>query len=391
MPIFGNKTITNNISRELKEYVINELYKRLTLSNYKYRKCETFEHLNILKHDRYHVCLNNFGMKYFVMFTKYRNKKYCFYIDTKTLKYNIFDTHIDNVNIYSVKHFIPDEFYKFTLFIGDLLTTMNNNYILLIWDLYYLNGIDYIEKAVEKKLDILEDILETSYKINNVIECCTFRVNKLYNYCDITKIIKIIIPSLDYLCSGLVFYPIFSGDRFIYKFKKDEMPPHLVYNSNKLNNKEHHLKNKNISSCNSVNKSELNENNDIIINDNINSNSNTNNIYNYNNNYSKQLQNLRNIKTHPNTLNFIISKTDTPDVYQLYLYSSETNSNKFIGIANIPTISHSQYILSLFENLLDSDIIKVTCKYAIQFKKWIPIYSDKNIIVNDYLDLNNFV
>ena len=370
MIVFGNN-YCNEVNNDLKEVIIDKLYTTINVSKYRYNILYQKE-LDFLKQNKHHITLNNFGLKYFVMFMTYKNKKYCFYIDKRTLKYDKALININNVSIYSVKHCVSENFYNYTLFDGDMLKNMYDHYIFIICDVYYLYNKSYIEIPIEKKLHLIEEELNNKYKFNNHIEPCSFRVNKLYTYSDIQRLIKTTIPSLDYLACGLVFYPLFSGLRVIYKFNRDEMPNHIIYNSNK--------KNKNIDNRENVvdnsNKSHsTKKNND--------------NIMKYNENNTRTLDNLKNIKTDSKTLNFIIEDTEFPDVYNLYL-KNDKNENKYSGIAYIPTISHSRFVLSLFKNNINNNTIIVKCKYAIDYKKWIPVNCVTNFNVDNYNVLENF-
>lgn len=375
---FGNNSNVELITGDIREFVIDTLYSKINVSKYRYNILYQKE-LNLLKNNKYHVTLNNFGLKYFVMFINYKNKKYCFYIDKRTLKYDRMSINIENVVIYSVKHCVSEDIYDFTLFDGDLLKNRYEHFIFIICDVYYLVNKNYIEVAIEKKLLLIEDKLYSSYKYNKQLESCSFRINKLHTYADILKITKTTIPSLDYLSCGLVFYPIFSGLRIVYKFSKDEMPVHTIYNSNKKHISTNTHQN-NISHTNPENNNRSSYSKSKIVKE---------HILNYNENNNKLLDNLRNIKTQEHPLNFIIQETDYPDVYDLYLKST-LSENKYTGIAYIPTISHSRYLASIFKNKSIDTTIIVRCKYAIHYKKWIPINNSSEYVVDEYNMINNY-
>lgn len=371
---FGNKQI-EPIKNELKQMVVDKLYDKLILSKYKYNILDR-DGLEKLRENVYHVTLNNFGNKYFVMFMTYRNTKYCFYIDKRSLKYSSKDAiNLDELHIFSVKHCVSEKFYEFTLFDGDLIKNKYDHYVFNICDLYYLYNKNYIEVPIKTKLNQLSDIIVTDYTPNMDIECCTFRINKLYTYDDIQNILKTVISSIDYLCCGFVFYPLFSGIRYIKKFQKDEMPVHLIYNSNK--NKKTHRTHKPNNYVNDDKSSEQLHNSDEMEQlDKLTSML----IYKKNNN--NLLSNLKNIKTYQKTMNFLIKKTDYPDVYNLYLKNKMESEPQYVSIAYIPTIKHSQYLLTLFNEYSDNDII-VKCKYAIDYKKWIPIQHLQSQLMDD--------
>ena len=113
-------------------------------------------------------------------------------------------------------------------------------------------------------------------------------------------------------------------------------------------------------------------------------------MLNYKKNNNNLLSNLKNIKTYQKTMNFLIKKTDYPDVYNLYLKNKMESEPRYISIAYIPTIKHSQYLLTLFNEYSDSDII-VKCKYAIDYKKWIPIQHLQSQLMDDYELLSTII
>lgn len=70
---------------------------------------------------------------------------------------------------------------------------------------------------------------------------------------------------------------------------------------------------------------------------------------------------------------FLMKKTDIPDVYELYV---ETESETYKeGIAHIPNMHTSFYCVDLFKNT-DEDMIKVKCIKSMKFNKWIPLCQD---------------
>jgi hypothetical protein len=62
---------------------------------------------------------------------------------------------------------------------------------------------------------------------------------------------------------------------------------------------------------------------------------------------------------------FIMRKTDIPDVYELYLENGQKE-----GIAAIPNMKISHYCRNAIKN---NDNIKMTCIKSVKFNKWIPL------------------
>lgn len=362
--------ITDN---SLKEYIIDTLYKKLNLFKYKYQILKNYNEniISNLKKNIFHIILNNFGHKYFAMFLTYQNIKYCFYIEKKKLKYNKCDLNdYSSINIYSAKHCVDISYYDFSLFDGSIIINKNNKKIYIIDDMYYFCNKSYIDYPIKKKLELLELNLLNNYKYNLDFECCSLRVNSIYNKSDLKNIISTTISSCDYLCNGIQYVPNMSGLRYIYIFEKNEMPIHLLYNISRLK-----LENK-------INKhKKIHDNKEIINEENNNYSKDFINIYS-----KSSLHKIKNVKIHENTLNFLVEKTDFPDVYKLYLL--ENDKYKYVNIAYVPTIIHSMNLVNIFKNE-SSTSLNLKALYAIDFKKWIPIENADNIDTYEKLDLFN--
>jgi hypothetical protein len=69
---------------------------------------------------------------------------------------------------------------------------------------------------------------------------------------------------------------------------------------------------------------------------------------------------------------FIMIKTDIPDVYELY-WDIPGKERVREGIAGIPSIKLSHYCRSLFAN---TPSVKLKGAKSVKFNKWIPLYGD---------------
>ena len=106
------------------------------------------------------------------------------------------------------------------------------------------------------------------------------------------------------------------------------------------------------------------------------------------NEYNKNtLYNIKNINIHKNSINFLVEKTDYPDVYKLFLLNND-NTPKYINIAYVPTILHSMNLVNIFKNNNDKQT-NIKSIYAIDFKKWIPIERCENIDNYSKIELFN--
>jgi hypothetical protein len=346
---FGNQYAYHLNNLEKKE-IIENVYNNIPISRYRYNILYKNE-LNLLKKDFHNVSLNNNGSKYFLVFSQHNGNPNCYYIDKKTLKYNKKNININDINIYSCKHRVHSDYYKLTIIDGDLVQTKENFYVFYICDIYYLKGEKKYHIPIKDKLKELKADMITNYKIDNTVECCPLRINQLYTYNDIDYIIKYIIPNIDYVCSGFVFYPRISGSKIIYKFSKIEFRQILTKKYDIILNYDEIKLNSNLLEQNEC----------------------TENDYNNKDN-QKQSISLKNIKTYNIIINFEVWKTDFPDVYDLYLKDVNNNTKKQ-GIAYIPTLDCSRFIFTLF-NKNNTNKIIMQCKYSLNNHKWIPFKYD---------------
>ena len=94
--------------------------------------------------------------------------------------------------------------------------------------------------------------------------------------------------------------------------------------------------------------------------------------------------NFKKKKNNKNILNFKITKTMKPEVYELYLNGKDTIVK--IDYAYIPNVKCSKYLYDLFNDNKEEDIV-VECEYNLYFKKWQPLKTTKERI-NHISDLN---
>jgi hypothetical protein len=322
-PIFGNykSQILNN---DLKKYIIDYLYNKLELYNYRFIILENEETLNKLSENEHYVSPNYKGYNYLLLFLKINNKKYNIIINKKKLSYQKNKLEINNLNIASLYIDCPDEFYNGTILDGKLISpySNNNNYIFLITDYYYLMD-DTIDKYI--KMDIIDKLNH----INNIIKNIKTKhfdilINKLYTYYNIEHLIKNELPNIKIPILGIIFYPKKSGIQIL--FNENNKETIIINNNETIDN-------------NSIN----------IIQDFLNIIKNRNYVY----ENSKEYKNLW------------LIKTNTTDVY----YVHDNLNNDKIGIALIPNIKTSHMCF----DLINDKPVKFKCIYNNEFNKWQPI------------------
>jgi hypothetical protein len=318
------KSNVHYIDLNIKKQIINFLYDYLEdLHKYSYNILNNISKLNFLKKNEHYVSPNYKGLNYLILFIIINNNNYCVGINRKNLSYNKNQIDIKLVNIYKLNVIdIPEILYDGTILDGKII----NNSIFLIQDCYYLMGKNILNINLTNKLNQLNDILNNQLK--NKILNFELKINKLYKYEDLEELISTLSTSI-YPTNGLIFYPKISGINIIFIEN---------YTSNKINNT-------NICSNNINNENEIN-----------------NIIFNYTNILKSRKYLYEN---NSNTKILFLSKTDIPDVYNVY--NEEYNK---LCIALIPNLKISHMCNN---NIKLNEYVKFNCVYSEKFKKWIPI------------------
>ena len=370
-----NKFIMNNINNNsIKSKIIDYIYSKINLMNYRYIILNTVKKLLFLKNNIHYMSPNYKGKNYLLIINIINNIKYCVLLERKQLSYHKNKIKINKLKFYLISNDIIiknnssdtiNELYNGTIIDGKLLYHNNKN-IFLIQDCYYLMGNNLTNMKMNLKLDLLDSVIKSHFKYNdqeNFInfpdylnineyndEKLIFKLNKLYNYDDLINIINKINTNYK-IVSGLIFYPYFSGINIIYIDKNN-----LINNNND---------NDNDNNNDTDNDNDNDNDNTIISNDIINNTDNYDTINIMDNyvdflktkKYSYELNNKQKI--------LWLDKSLIPDVYNI----SETVNGPRLGIALIPNLKISY----LCDNLIIDKPKKFLCVFYDKFNKWIPI------------------
>jgi len=256
-----------------------------------------------------------------------QNKQYCVLIDRKKISYHKNQLDMNNLVIIRImlNSSINSNIYSGTIFEGKIVQKDNETFF-LIQDCFYLMNKKIFDMEINQKMLYLNDVVNTNLSGVNVCSNFIFKINKLYKYGDIEKLINEIMPNCGLNNNGLIFYPKISGIVVLYIDKKIEK---ININSNqeeKINTRSFDL------------------------------------IYNFK---EFLIERTYSYEKDPKRKIFWIKKTDIPDVYNLY----DKKDQPKIGIAHIPNIKISHYCLKN----IGKEFVQINCVYCNKFQKWIPI------------------
>lgn len=325
---FGNTPAEKIQDIRTKKIIINYLFDNLNLSDYRYILLTNIKKLIYLQKNQHYVSPNFKGFNYLIIFMTLNDKQICVAINRKKLKYQKNNIIFDYIDIIKLNIQATKSIYKGTIFDGKIINK-KKKYIFLIQDCYLLMNNKLINTELHQKLNTINSILSKQFTFNSCSNFL-FKLNKLYTYDSLEKLITNIIPKItreSYYTQGLIFFPKYSGINIIYvENKKTDLPISQIKN-NDLNN---------------INKESIN------IIRNLTSFL-TKRNYSYENNNKKK---------------HLIIKTTIPDVYEVWI------NNEKQSIAHIPNIKISHYCQNIFKN---NNSAYMNCVYYNQFKKWIPL------------------
>jgi hypothetical protein len=189
--------------------------------------------------------------------------------------------------------------------------------IFIIQDIYYDTERIIHNINLKERLIHIDNILNTKVdKISN--QLINFKIIRLYEYDELPDLLYNKLKKSELKVNGLIFYPNNIGKYYIY--------------------------------TNDTEFEELKHKNVIITS-----------------------------KYYDSETEFVMKKTNLPDVYEIY-YSEDNNLIKE-GIAHIPNIKISHYLKNIFKN---KNMININCIKSNKFNKWIPI-------CDDYIDYSEYI
>ncbi len=310
---------------DVKSKVVDYLYNTLNLSKYRYVMLDNSQKLKSLQENEHYVSPNYKGHSYFLIFMTVFNKPSCFLIDRKKLSY-----HKNQVDLHTL--FLPKinvdtniNMFSGSIFEGKIVKKDNKSYF-LIQDCYCLMNKKLLEMEIEQKMLYINDIIKSNLSGDTICENFGFKVNKLYKYNDLEKLVYDIIPNCGIPSNGLIFYPKTSGIVVLFIEKKVEKIDIDSKQDEKIINRSFDI------------------------------------IYNFKDFLYSRTYSYEN---EPKKKILWIKKTDIPDVYNLY----EKKENPKIGIAHIPNLKISHYC---FKNITTKPV-QINCVFSNKFQKWIPL------------------
>ena len=213
---FCGKKTDNVTDNKVKEFILKDLSLR-TNQNYnsRYAKVLNENYMKNLK-NQHIVNVKSGGSPYLLYITEINGNDYTLLIDKKIKQ------GYDYPKIFVLNYRFSKDIYKGTLFETELTRDNNNNWFLLIGDIYLYSASSLQNKHIIDRVNIIHNIFEEKYIHDDSIICPPM-IKKFFNMKDINTIINDYIPSLNYISRGLYFIPLkCSYSNLLYLFDKDK-------------------------------------------------------------------------------------------------------------------------------------------------------------------------
>lgn len=399
------EAIINYVQNKHKINIIDRQY--VTLDPNKIRNISHHEHL---------VATYSNGNPYLLLLTRIDETPCSIFIDRKCRPgYNYPKMHCVQYK-FDKQLFIQD-----TLFTGELIRDVNREWQFLISDLLVHEDKSTRNNNVLSRFAIINNILDKHYISDPSQEICPIYCKKLFQYRHLTALFDNFMPSLSYICKGLVFYTLnnqFSNycwimprDHQIQVKLKHEYPLPTISPASTIHSHHSPISSISVNSGGNNNNGSGNsskEGNEGVCGGEMYESGNVK----YGKNVISVMPEPRYIKvanmqesidvrgvstmaslgdsktraSNKELPRFRIIKTGTPDIYNLYMGNvdrpladhgdgeAETMNDERVCVAFIPDLATSKWLYDHFRNSQDRALTTVVeCKYHSEFDKWVPV------------------
>lgn len=330
----ADRVVHNIKSDDVKQAILDDLatlYNIKIIQKHDHRLDE--HNVRYVKSNPHLVSLRSNGNRYFLYFTLYNDIPIIYLIDKKiTPTYN-------KPRITLIRGLFSAELFSNTLIDVEIVKHLNGEgWTCICNDIIVYKGQRLSKYMLPQRLEILYSLLANEYTPDKIIDIFQYKVKTYFNaYQESLSALLEMSKKLDYTSRGIYFWPYdLKYIPKLYNFNEDKIIP--VFRKTKDDNTFKITS----SPSHTIN--------------------------------TAKPQQTSNISADPSatTMVFYISKSNEPDIYNLYETENILTSKK-VGIALIPNMSTSKMIREAFRNSNLTTTMKVKCLFNSIFNKWYPI------------------
>ena len=355
---FGDRVAWNIKCNIIKDVILNELLNlynvRIIQKHYYNIDDNNIKYISKLPHL---ISLRSNGNRYYIYFTLYNDIPIIYFIDMKI------HTGYEKPRIILARGLFDISLFKNTLLDGEMIKTNENKWIFIINDIISYEGKKMDDVILPERLKIIYNILDKKYTPDDICDVCSYKV-KNYYYLSKKSLNELMTISkeLNYTSRGIYF------SSYYLKHK----PKLFNFNDNIIVSVQKKVKD--VAEFKELVKSETPK----IL------QQQQSQLQLQSQQEQRQQQQYQQPQTSIiSTSNIItplnksstdlwISKTDDPDIYNIYDNHNILTSNK-LGIAFIASLQDSIKMRNVFKDKSTTITIKFRCNYNEKFKKYQPI------------------
>ena len=194
---FCNKKADNVTDNSMKKYILDNLALK-TEKRYdtRYAKVYNDQYKNNLNNPHI-VCIKSSGAQYLMFCTQINDVNYCFMIDKKIKE------GYEYPKIFIVNFRFSNELFNGTLFEVELIRDKNEDWSILIGDIYTYKGKSMKNIQVHDRINNCIDILENDYISDAFCDICPIRIKRYFNINQLNYIMDDFIKNLPYIQNQL--------------------------------------------------------------------------------------------------------------------------------------------------------------------------------------------
>jgi hypothetical protein len=366
---FGDRVAWNIKCNIIKDVILNELLNlynvRIIQKHYYNIDDNNIKYISKIPHL---ISLRSNGNRYYIYFTLYNDTPIIYFIDMKI------HTGYEKPRIILARGLFHESLFKNTLLDGEMIKTNENKWIFIINDIIAYEGNKLDDVILPERLKIIYNILDKKYTPDDICDVCSYKV-KNYYYLSKKSLNELMTISkeLNYTSRGIYFSSYYLKHKpKLYNFNDNiivsvQKKIKDVTEFKELVKNEPIIKEPLSSSLSSLSSSKSSSKSSSLASSLPSSLSSSSSS-------SLPIISTSNIMTPLNNTNtdLWISKTDEPDIYNIYDNHNILTSNK-LGIAFIASLQDSIKMRNIFKDKSTTITIKFKCNYNEKFKKYQPI------------------
>ena len=353
---FGDRVAWNIKCNIIKDVILDELLHlyniRIIQKHYYNIDDNNIKYISKIPHL---ISLRSNGNRYYIYFSLYNDTPIIYFIDMKI------HTGYEKPRIILARGLFDISLFKNTLLDGEMIKTNENKWIFIINDIIAYEGKKLDDVILPERLKIIYNILDKKYTPDDICDVCSYKV-KNYYYLSKKSLNELMTISkkLNYTSRGIYF----SSYYLKHKPKLHNFNDNIIVSVQK--------KLKDVTEFKELDKSTTTTPAALTTTQvaTTPATATTSSII----SSSSTIISTSNITTLLNTSysEMWISKTDEPDIYNIYDNHNILTSNK-LGIAFIASLQDSIKMRNIFKDKSTTITIKFKCNYNEKFKKYQPI------------------